>query len=165
MRLKPTIPVIELLISPLLTFFTVKFFLLGLDKDNVMIILVSLIWLIGALGTIYWINRRFRTIDIGDTIKVKGYFWGQVELNLKEVNAYKLLEVRRTKHAIQDFNLVLLDSDQNKKLEITQGDYKTKDWDNFINGLTTLNIQFLGKESLRTQWRDQWTAFKNRFVR
>jgi hypothetical protein len=143
----------------------VKLFLLGLDKQEIGIILFAFLFLLLALGTIYWINRSFRTIDIGDTITVKGYFWGQCELNLKEIHAYKLLKIRRTKHAIQDFNLVLYDRDQNKKLEVTQGNYKTKDWDNFIKKLTVLNIQFIGQESLVNQWRYQWTTFKNRFVK
>ena len=158
MRLKPSIPIIELLIPPLLIFFSVKFFLLELH-------LFALLVLVLAFGTIYWINRTFKTIDIGETILVKGYFWGQFEVELKEVKTYKLLEVRRTKYAIQDFNLVLYDVDRNKRLEVTQGDYNAKDWDNFITKLTSLNIEFLGQESLVTQWKGSWTAFKNRFVK
>jgi hypothetical protein len=165
MRLKPSIPIIELLGSSVLTFFSVKLFLLGLDKEEINIILASLLSLIAALVTIYLINRNFRIIVIGETISVKGYFWGQLELNLKEIKTFKLREVRRTKHAIQDFNLVLYDQNQSKKLEITQGNYKTKDWDNFIDELTELNIQFLGQESLVMQWKDQWNAFKRRFVK
>jgi hypothetical protein len=165
MKLKPSIPIIELLIIPLLFFFSVEFFLLGLDKQEVVIILAALVFFIAALGTIYWINRNFRTIEIGKTINAKGYFRGQLELNLIEIKTYKLREIRMTKYSIQNFNLVLYDQNQNKKLEITQGAYNIEDWDNFINKLTELNIQFLGQEPLVTQWRDQWIALKSRFVR
>ena len=165
MRLRPSIPVIELLISPLLVFFSIKFFLLGLDKHQAVVLAVALLLLLIALGTIYWINRNVRTIEVGESITVKGYFWGQFEIDPKEIKAYKLREIRRTKYSIQDYNMVLYDHNQTKRLEVTQGNYKTKDWDSFVNKLTELKIEFLGKESLATQWRDQWTAFKSRFVK
>jgi hypothetical protein len=153
MKIKPSLPFFELLLIPMCLYFGTQMILTGLERsvgEGMLIGFVSL----ALLGFILvMINRNFKSIEVHDKLYVNGFFWGQQEFEFQEVKGYKLKEIRKGKYLIKDKNLVILDNDDKEKIEVTKGDYKDDDWSDFIKALRESNIQFLGKVTLKEQWK------------
>jgi hypothetical protein len=161
MRLKPTFPIIEILVPPMLIFFAVQLTQLAVEKSEWMITLGSVFFILLAGVTVYFINRNFQTLELGDKLVSRGFFWGQREAELGDLKGYKLKEIWKTRYLVKDFNLVLVDNDNEVKFKITQSDYNTNSFDNFLTDLRGKRVDFLGQETMKDHLRGYWrTIFK-----
>lgn len=162
MKLKPSIPFFELATIGLLVYFFVGA-LLDQEMGDKRFGLAGLFLLLIVFSSNFFNRQLIRQLEIGDSVIVKRFFWGKVELKLENIKGYRLKEVKRTKLMISDYNLVFVDDHDKERLAITQGDFKSVDWERLLNELKALNIEFLGQESMRTQWKGQWNNFKRKF--
>ncbi|MEP6738207.1 MAG: hypothetical protein ABJA70_21965 [Chryseolinea sp.] len=162
MKLEPSAPVIELAAPPSLLFLAIKVFTLGWQAGNFWIVLASLVFLAVSVMVVIWINNNFRHLEINDTIKIKGYFWGQEELTPDNIVGYKLRPVDRARKGGQDFNLFFVDRHEIASPNITQGDYKPDKWDAFVSKLDELGVQFIGQdESVQLT---PWQSLRRRYL-
>jgi hypothetical protein len=162
MKLEPSAPVIELAAPPFLLFISIKVFALGWQAGNFFIIIASLLFLVVAVMVVIWINNNFRSLEITNTIKIKGYFWGHEELSPNNLAGYKLRPVGRARKGGQDFNLFFIDRHEVSSPNITQGDYKPDKWKAFISNLEALGVEYLGEDTSPrvTPWQTLKRKFK-----
>jgi len=164
MKIKPSTPFFELATIGVPVYFFVKTLSDQEMGDKRFVLAGFFLFLI--VFFIYLFNRNFiKSLEIGNSVIVKKFFWGKEEMKLSTIKGYKLKEVKRTKLMISDYNLVFIDNKEVERIQITQGDFKSDNWNKLIDELKTLNVEFLGYESLANQWKSQWSDFKKRFVK
>ncbi len=138
MELKPIIPFPALSIPLFLGILSFRNLIVSVEAKDTLLGMGSVLLAIMTFVALYMINKSNKKIQMGSTIRINGYFWGQNEFNLRDIKGYKLKEGNNTKN--HDTELILVDQSEKEILTICQKNYNTESWNNFISQLGSKGI-------------------------
>jgi hypothetical protein len=138
MYLKPITPIVALSIPLFLGLLSFRNLLVSVNTNDTLLGMGSLLLAIMTYVAIHMINKSNKKIEIGSTIRINGYFWGQNEFDLREIKGYKLKEGSNSKD--HDTTLILVDQSEKEVLNISQRKYNAECWSDFISQLGSKGI-------------------------
>src|SRR5688500_3716022 len=100
MTLRANKPWIEIAAFGMLAFFTVKFLLLTVEKGEPGILIPTILFLTMSLAAPAWINREYRSYELGSKLSFRGRFWGQEDFELNELTGFKIKERMNTTNLV-----------------------------------------------------------------
>lgn len=150
MKLKPNSPWIAFIVLGLMIYLGTKLIQLAFDKNDLILIIPALLLLTIGLLAIVWTNKDYRTYELTDKLKFKGYFWGISEIELRQLNGFRIKERREGRYLVTVFDIVLSIGPE-KELIIRESNYGESSINAFKNILTEKGIEFKGLEHF--SWR------------
>jgi len=141
MHLKPRAPIVALSIPLFLGLLSFRNLLVSVNTNDTLLGMGSLLLAIMTFIALYMVNKSSKGVHLGSTIRIKGYFWGQNEFNLRDIKGYELREGSKTKN--NDATLILVDPSEKEILNISERNYNAESWNKFISQLGSKGIAHL----------------------
>lgn len=145
MKLKPNWPWAEFIVAGLMMYLTTKFLYLTVEKNDLVTVIPAMFFLILGLFGVVWTNKEYRTYELTDRLKLKGYFWGQSEIELSQLSGFRIKERREGRNLVTVFDIIL-SLEHKKELIIRESNYGESSIKGFKDILTEKGIEFKGLE-------------------
>lgn len=147
MVLKAHKPWIEFAGLGVIAYFTVKLLVLTFEKSDPIMIIPIIFFLTIGLAATAWINKEYRSYEIGSKLSFKGLFWGKSELDVKELTGFKIKERKNTAALIplSEYD-ILIHTTYGGDIIIRQDNYNSEQIKKFKEQLEAIGIPFLGTE-------------------
>ncbi|MBL0745360.1 hypothetical protein [Chryseolinea lacunae] len=157
---------VQLSLLPALTFAVVKVAgLLNLQGDDRTLLLagIGVMYVSLMLFLIYDTNRRFKAIEFGASLRVRGFFWRLPDVPLAEIALFKEEVTSLESKKNRQFNLVLIDRDERERLSLESMVYGGETLARLKAYLVEQGVADAGVETIKDQLAQIWGVIKSLF--